>query len=407
MHDNHEQNIREPESLLDTANSGGVEFPGAKNQSNLKKTSNITKIVWLLFGVCVLLVLTIGSFLLLQPSSLKTSSVKKSNIGNQVAAEVTPDIGFVANDIENELVEATKQVSKPNDVVLTGNDISLDVTIKDDLSPAMKAALYAEENSIDLPIKTTEEVGEFESSKVTNDFESGQLQKVLDATSGYNVAIESINGEINLLKKKTQENTDQLIANQNAITQTAQLIVTIKDTIQKTRNELIQVRGLAYDNQDAIKAMEAKINVLSESKAEKTNDKANPAVELVEIKNKSESIVDPFEAQRNGQALRPHEPIYKESGKPKQMVEEKAQANKVTKPAIQQTAPQVSAVTLSKLWVMAVHNNKAVVYDNERQYLLTTGQWYKDLGRVERIDHGQTKVFGRFDNGTEWVIATR
>lgn len=398
--------------IMGSQAQGEAIHPVSDESLPVSKSSNTKKIIFLLAGT-ILFLLMVGGALLVYVGTMetKTKPVTKSQpvseyespFGNEFdQPQAEPKI---ANEFKPDVVKNEEKTIDQNDMVeqevLTGNDIQLDVFPEENLSPSMRAALYGE----GLNPSATNEPVPVEKPSLSLENTNPDLQGLRESSEYNKIKIEELSQKIDGLQKQGELNAESLSANQKAITQTAQLIVSLKDALQKAKNEIIQVRAIAYDNQDSIKAMETKIqNFQLTGNANSVSAQSNS--ELVDIKTKKESIVDPFEAARKGQQLKPHEPIYPTSGQPKQMVEAK---NKP--PVANDVAPSApiasNVVSLSQLWVQAVHNDKAVVYDQSKQYLLVVGTSYKPLGKVLRIDHSANKVYGQFENGTNWVISRR
>lgn len=176
---------------------------------------------------------------------------------------------------------------------------------------------------------------------------------------------------------------------QRAITQTAQLLVELRGAIQSLRKDVVSIRSIAYDNQDSIKALEAKTVALQKkieqnttAVSSRTVSEAQPVAKQV-VSNTQPNVVAPKPAFAS---VAPSV--------------SQAQAEPISTPTFQRKAVEISTLTVNA----TVDNRAAVTHSDGRTYALVKGQRYTNLGIVLEFDPKTNDIYGEFDNGKAWVI---
>lgn len=281
--------------------------------------------------------------------------------------------------------EATQQRA-----VLSGDDVVID---PNELSPGMMDALYGDsgvQNSgvaeQQVESRRATAVDPLNSDRYLNALpQHSNEEQVAQAASDASAAIRDVSTlklQIETIDRLVAQNAEQAIVNQRAITQTAQVLVSLKAVIESSQKEISQIKKLTAINSEMIKELDGTVSRLNGGRS--PGDIRSDATATIQS---SRSTLSPTTS--------------------KNVVNSEIQTQQR---ATAQNVPQRirEPVRIDQLWVMAVHSDKAVVTDaNNRQYLLKAGTAYKNLGQVKSVDVAESKVFGRFENGTDWVIGKR
>lgn len=289
---------------------------------------------------------------------------------------------------------AVKPVEAAKPQVLTGDNIEIPALFPDEepvqpkngLTPEMHAALYGEGEKVQEP------------SQPDLDQPSMQLEEKapvqVEIPTTLLSDLSALKEGFAAMQAQITEQTEQAIATKRSIAQTGQMLHDVQTTLNQIKREVIQVRTLAYENQDRI------ISIEKSAKSE-LGSKASSQVA------QRGQIIDSTDSKASVAQMQAAKPAVPTSNAP---LNNNRAENSVSSAPVVPAESLESYRPITQLFVRAVNGNKAVVAESSeptKQYLLAVDESYKNLGRVTRIDLENGRVFGRHDSGVLWVINSK
>lgn len=331
-----------------------------KNQ-NSKKSSNTPKIV---LGSVLIVCLGVVGAMYYESVSSKKPNAKNPTLGQQTAILPAP---LTALDGEAP-IGAGADTKSPAE----GSYGEMQAV------PQAEVGSTNNQSEIDQAKKLLEE---FDVKDTALDVGSGAKQQSISVNDVSEIRIENLESlargasdlahgiapKVSGLEEKVNAQQIQMESFQRAITQTAQLMVSTQTKLNAVQNEVNSIKKKIDQSDDHIQALTDKINSMQPNRIVTVNT-SNAA--------KSSSETKPI-----------------------------SQIEAPAKPRLVEVASTEKAVIM-ELRLLALNGNRAVVKSNadDKQYVIEAGQTYKNLGTVTSMSGSENKVYGKFANGSEWVI---
>lgn len=313
------------------------------------------------------LTLSLGVVGVMYFDSLSTKNVSKSSpLPSQKSKSVTASpTSFTESNVGSvESFEQNVQIENSNQSQINTSPVDDSSAVSGDNEIDQAKKLLADLDS--KPSKVTGLTDVKTQSEAGSDISAIRIDNLESLARSASDLAHVMEPKVTSLEEKINLQQAQMESFQKAITQTAQLMVSTQTKLIAVQNEVNSIKRKIDINDEHIQSLTDKINGIQPNKNATNNS----------------SIKQNFETKSVSQI----------DSSPKPKVVEIASTEKIV---------------ITQLRVLAVNGNRAVVKSNtdDKQYVIEAGQSYKNLGSVSSISGSENKVYGKFENGTDWVIA--